>query len=220
MPKDESREAQKAANEARLAKLSEDKLLELLSRATAFATRCIKENCWRSAGSGGVLPEGSGPEDIVQRAFERLLDGAKWDEDKTLEMVLMGLVKGHVANLVRLLENKRTINPGDIKDNEDEAEQSKEKWTPKENLNPAHLMERAEDDEAALEILESFERDSQEYRIVEAILGGTTKRAEILQETGISASEYEAAKKRLRTFLQKFWQIRAANQHKGERAQV
>lgn len=196
-------------NSDRLAASAED-IGKLLDRLTAHAAMRLNSLQWRPTGRDGVVPRGESAETIAQSAFLKLLNGAKWDAEKALSTVLMGIVDSQIANLVRSWENKRFQNLKTTSiDEEPEINQITD-----EGLNPIELTERAEDDDIALKILDALEVDSSEYRVASAIFDGNLKRSDIMSAAALSASEYEATKKRLRTFLKKFWQNQAANQHK------
>ncbi len=156
-----------------------------------------------------MLPNTVSAKDVVRLAFLKILKGAKWDEDKTLELVLFGIVKGHISNQVNLLENRLLQNPDD---DTDVASASALDLLSLDLDTPVRLAIRAEDEDNAADLLDELDENSHEYLIVSAIFDGVMKRAEIISHAGITAQEYEAAKKRLRYFLKKFWQKRATLQ--------
>lgn len=191
--------------------MSDAEILDLLDRATAYANNLIKGRSWRGA-HGGVLPDGSSAQDLAQTAFEKILDGAKWDEEKDLGMVLCGIIRGNVKNMVRSWENQRFSNPEDESQSQEDGETGSaiDRF---ESSDPAadRKASEKEDEDLILEIIESLKEGSEERRIVEAIaFSGARKRAEVLDDTGMSEKEYEAAKKRLRRFLENYRQERAA----------
>lgn len=185
-------------------------VFDLLDRATAYASRLIKGNSWRGA-HGGVLPDGNSAQDLVQRAFEKILNGAKWDEEKDFGMVLCGIIRGTVKNLVNSWENQKFSNPedGTQSQEDDEFDATINQFASSESTAGRKASER-EDEDLLLEIIESLKEGSEERKIVEAIVfSGARKRAEVLEDTGMNAKEYEAAKKRLRRFLENYRQERA-----------
>lgn len=198
-------------NGDRLAEIPEAEVNVLLDKLSAHAFNRIRSLSWRGIGSTGVLPNGESAETIVQVAVGKLLSGAKWDASKDAETILRGIVDSHISNLVRTWENKNFINPSN-KTDEDGAKSGFDAIK-SSSLNPIEFLERSEDDEAALEILESFDEGTPEHRIIAAIFNGPIKRAAIMEEANVSEKEYEATKKRLRTFLRKYWQNRDSAQH-------
>jgi len=191
--------------------LSDAEILDLFDRATAYASRLIKGRSWRGS-YGGVLPKGNSAQDLVQTAFENILNGAKWDEEKDLRMVLFGIIRGAVENLVNLWENRKFSNPDDetCSKEDDEAASAIDRLASAEPTSDRKAIEK-EDEDLLLEIIGSLKEGSQERKIVEAIVfSGARKRAEVLHDTGMNETEYEAAKKRLRRFLENYRQQRAA----------
>lgn len=202
--------SQKEANERRISAITDAEILDLLDRATAYANRLIKGNSWRRT-YGGVLPGGNSAQDLVQAAFEKILNGAKWDEDKDLAMVLCGIIRGRVQNLAKSWENRKFSNPEDETESEedDAAGSAIDQFASADSAADRKVSEK-EDEDLLLEIIESLDEGSQERKIVEAIVfSGARKRAEVLEDTGMSEKEYEAAKKRLRRFLENYRQERA-----------
>jgi hypothetical protein len=192
----------KEANERRLEPMTDADLHDLLDRATAYADRLIRSKNWRGS-RGGVLPAGKSVQDLVQAAFEKILEGATWDEDKDLAMVLCGIIRGAVGNLANSWENRNFSNPDDQAEPEDEDGwvSAVDRFASSEET-ADRKASRKEDEDLLLSIIESLKEGSEERRIVESIVfAGAGKRAEVLSDTGLSEKEYEAAKKRLQRFL-------------------
>lgn len=192
----------KEANERRLEPMTEADLHDLLDRATAYTDRLIQSKNWRGS-KGGVFPAGKSAQDLVQAAFEKILEGAKWDEDKDLSMVLCGIIRGAVGNLATSWENRNFSNPDDLAESED-----KDGWVSavdrfaSSEESADRKASRKEDEDLLLSIIEDLKEGSEERRIVESVVfAGAGKRAEVLSDTGLSEKEYEAAKKRLQRFL-------------------
>lgn len=203
--------SQKAANERRIGTLTDAEIFDLLDRATAYASSLIKSKSWRGA-RGGVLPNGNSAQDLVQTAFEKILNGAEWDEEKDLGMVLFGIIRGNVKNLVESWENRRFSNPEDITQHQegDESDSALDRFASSESVASSKALEK-EDEDLLLEIIESLKEGSEERKIVESIVfSGARKRAEVLEDSGMNEKEYEAAKKRLRRFLENYRQKRSA----------
>jgi hypothetical protein len=198
------------ANEKRLNAMSDEEIFDLLDRATAYATQLVRSRNWRGS-RGGVLPVGKSVQDLVQAAFENILQGAKWDEGKELAMVLKGIIRGMVKNLVESWENRNFYNPDDKagQEGEDDWVSAMDGFASSEVLADQKAICR-DDDDRLLEVIEALKEGSEERRIVESIVfSGARKRAEVLADTGLSEGEYEAAKKRLQRFLGDFRQERA-----------
>ena len=203
--------SQKETNERRISAMTDAEILDLLDRATAYASRLINGNSWRGS-RGGVLPNCSSAQDLVQTAFEKILNGAKWDEGKEFGMILYGIIRGTVKNLVNSWENQRFSNPEDDTQSQedDEAGSAMDRFASAESTAVRKVTE-TEDEDRLLELIESLKEGSEERKIVEAIVfSGASKRGEVLEETGMNEKEYEAAKKRLRRFLENYRQERAA----------
>lgn len=191
--------------------MTDTEILDLLDRVTAYASRLIRGNSWR-ASYGGVLPDGNSAQDLVQTAFEKILSGAKWDKEKDLGMVLCGIIRGNVGNLVGSWENRRFSNPEDkaALQQDDDGDSATDRFASADSPADRKASEK-EDEDLMLEVIESLTEDSEERKIVEAIVfSGARKRAEVLADTGMNEKEYEAAKKRLRRFLENYRQERAA----------
>lgn len=191
--------------------MTDAEILDLLDRATAYASRLINGNSWRGS-RGGVLPDGNSAQDLVQTAFEKILNGAKWDEAKDFGMVLCGIIRGAVKNLVNSWENKRFFNPEDSTQSQDEEEAGAAiDQFASAGLESDRKISESADEDLLLEIIESMKEGSEERRIVEAIVfSGAAKREDVLKDTGLKEKEYEAAKKRLRRILEDYRQKRVA----------
>jgi hypothetical protein len=202
----------KEANELRLGAMTEAELHDLMERTTAFAARLISCKHWRF-GKGGLLPGGRSACDLAQAAFENILNGGKWDKDKPLWLVLEGYVRGLVGNLAISCENRLVSGIDDKQSCGEEAWSSAVEQIASGDFDPAGKLQRVEDDDLILDVVDGLEVGSPERRIVEAVLNGSSKRAEVLAETGLKAAEYEAAKKRLRRFLEDYRQQQALGHH-------
>jgi hypothetical protein len=200
----------KEANERRLNAMSDQEILDLLDRAAAYSNQLVRSRSWRGS-RGGVLPDGKSVQDLVQAAFENILLGAKWDEGKDLAMVLKGIVRGMVKNLVGSWENRNFSNPVDQAGQQGEDVWDKAVGGFSSSEEPADQNAACkEDDDRLIEVIEALEEGSEERRIVESfVFSGACKRAEVLAETGLSEREYEAAKKRLQRLLGNYRQERA-----------
>ena len=160
-------------NEDRIAEIPESEIAKIVKELTAYAYKCIRSCCWRGIGSTGVLPDGQSAPDVVQRAFEKILDGAKWDQDKPLKMVLAGLVRGHVSNQVLSWENRNFFNFEDKLRADGRSVTSAFDLEEEDADDPLQFLIRREDDDAALELLDTLSPTSTEYKIVSAIFDGS-----------------------------------------------
>ena len=192
--------------------MTESEIHDLMERTTAYAVRLISGRSWRF-GKGGFLPDGRSAVDVVQAAFENILSGGKWDEDKELGLVLRGYVRGTISNLVNSLENRLVSGIDDRKSKGEESWRSAVEQMESESLAAGDILQRNEDDDIILDIVDGLKKGSPDRMIVESILNGASRREEVLVETGLKPAEYEAAKKRLRRFLDEYRQQRAASHH-------
>jgi DNA-directed RNA polymerase specialized sigma24 family protein len=161
------------------------------------------------------MPKGDTAESLVQTAFEKILSGAKWDEGKPLAMVMYGIIRSHVTNRVNSLENRKLApEPRLQADDGSDRASALEVLPDTDSLSPLEFLQRSEDDDRILELLDDFSPEQAEYRVISAILECGGKRADILKESGLTAGEYEATKKRLRNYFEKKWQKEASAQHK------
>lgn len=196
--------------------MSEAELVSLFKQLRAYAEKLIASATWRGAGPNGLLPKGDTAETLVQTAFENILSGAKWDEDKPLAMVMQGIIRSQVTNKVRSWENRNFAPEPRLRDEEGSDKGSAFEVLPDPGaLSPIEFLHRSEDDEKALKLLDDFSPEQAEYKVISAIFDCGGKRAEIIEQSGLSAKEYEATKKRLRNYLEKKWQKETPAQHKG-----
>jgi len=204
---------QRESNEVRLASMEDDELLDLMNRLTAFTVNYLKGRRWRN-GSGEVLPNGEDSQSLVQTALGKLLAGAKWDEDKPAWLVLQGIIKGRVQSLVNSPENKKLIDCNE----QIFAEPFEDDFTDSlvdEVTTPLDEILEKESQDRIFSIIEELENlgKVEECQIVEAIFCGNIKRADILKDTELDDNDYDAAKKRLRRFLENFRQKMATSHH-------
>lgn len=203
--------SQKEQNERRIDAMESSEILEIFDRSVAYAAVQMKSKTWRGAKTG-VPPLAQSSKDLAQLAFEKILDGAKWDEGKPLWLVIRGLIRGWVSNFAKLLENQANLNGED----HSSEEGGWSNWLDQiqaDTVTPVSIIEREADDDVILEILESYPDGSDERKVVESIISGAYRRAEILKDTGLSAAKYEATKKRLQRSLEKYRQILTAAHH-------
>ena len=200
------------ANQRRLAAMTDAELHDVMDRTTAYAVSMISSKTWRF-GKGGLLPGGHSVQDLVQAAFENFLTDGKWDDNKPLWLVMQGFIRGSVGNLARSWENRNFSSIDEKSEDGEEAWRSAVEQIATDDPDPVERSKRSEDDDLILEIVDGLKDGSPEKRIAESFLNGASKRAEVLAETGLMAEEYEAAKKRLRRFLEDYRQKRDAAHH-------
>lgn len=192
-------------NTRRIAEMTEAEIHGVVEQLTAYAARLIGSKRWRF-GKAGLLPGGRSLDDIVHAAFENVLKGGEWAEDKPLWLVLQGYVRGLVGRLAISCENQLVTGIDDKRPNSEESWGSAVEAMASPEVSPVEIIQRANDDVVLLEILDAFDEGAPERLIVESIISGAPTRAEVLSDTGLSKGEYEAAKKRLRRFLEKYRQ--------------
>lgn len=202
----------KEANERRIAAMTDDEIDHALDQTTASAVSMISSKSWRSC-NGGLLPGGRSAQDLVQAAFENILKGGKWDDDKTLELVLFGFIRGSVGNLAKSWENRNFTSIDEKSADGDEVGLSAIEQIAADDPDLVEKTSPSEDYEVILQIVDSLAEGSPEKRIAESYLSGASKRGEVCSETGLNDKEYEAAKKRLRRFLEDYRKKRAAARH-------
>ena len=130
-------------------------------------------------------------------------------------MVMYGIIRSHVTNRVNSLENQNLAPEPRLRTEEGSEDVSVFEVLPDPDcLSPVEFLQRAEDDEKALELLDDFTSEQAEYKVISAIFEGGGKRAEIIKRSGLTEREYEATKKRLRNYLEKKRQKEASAQHK------
>lgn len=205
--------AQNQSNEQRVAAMQDGDLVDVMQQTTAYAYRLVRAALWRGT-CDGVLPDGMSAVDLSQMALEKVLQGAKWDSDKPLWLILQGLVRGWIGNLKNGAENRRLVNGEDFS----EIDEGGTILSPMEAFAdpspaPGDRVAREEDDNFILEFIDGLEAGSPERLITESIFSGVTKRNEILADTGLTAPKFEAAKKRLRRLLENYRQKRASAHH-------
>lgn len=200
------------ANQKRLAEMPEEEVMEAMRNAAAFASRLIASRTWRGSDEG-VLPNGATVKDIVYESFENVVDGSKWDEDKPFWLILKGLVRGKIGNLVRSWENRNFSNSDQVDTRREQKVSFFDELTP-HDPSPARLLEQREEDENfMLGLSEALVDRPEELLIVDAIIGGATKRQEIAEITGLSLEEFDQARKRLKRFLDSEWRKSSSDDH-------
>jgi len=200
------------ANQARLAEMADEEVLDALKRASAFASRLIRSRTWRGS-EGGVLPGGRMVEDLVQESFENVLKGSKWDESKPLWLILEGLVRGKVGNLVRSWGNRNFTNPDRMDTRGDQSVSYFDELESRE-LSPDELVARQEEDETfILKLSEALSDRPEERLIADAVMEGLEKRSEIAERTGLAVEQVTQARKRLKRFLESEWTKSPSDDH-------
>lgn len=188
-------------------------LVDIMQQTTAYASRLVRQAIWRGA-PDGMLPNGMSATDLSQMALEKVLEGAKWDPDKPLWLVLQGLVRGWVGNLKKRPENWRLVSGEDMTEvDKNGCRLPLMEVFEDPSPGPGETVALEEDDSFILEFIDELLEGSPERLITESIFAGASKRTEILADTGLTAPKFEAAKKRLRRLLENYRQKRASAHH-------
>ena len=194
--------------------MTDEELRSLFKRLRSQAEKMIASSSWRGVGRSGQLPNGDTAESLVQTAFEKILLGAKWGEGKPLAMVMFGIIRSQVTNRVRSWENRNFASEPRLKaEDGSDGGSGFELLADFGGLSPLKFLERSEDDEKVFEMLDDFSPEQPEHKVISALFDVGGKRAEIIEHSGLTAAEYEATKKRLRTYLKKKWQKEPSTQH-------
>ncbi len=193
------------ANQQRLAEMSDDEIVDAVSRAAAFAHRLISTKTWRGR-DDGVLPNASTADDIAYEAFDDVMTkGSKWDADKDLALILSGLVRGKVKNLVNSWENSQFTDPSQIDTRESQGASHFDDLSPHVPSPSDLVCQREQDENFMLELHEALDGRPEERMIVESYIDGLTKRNEIIEHTGLSHKVFDHARKRLKRFFESDW---------------
>lgn len=200
------------ANQSRLDEMPEEEVIDAMERATAFALRLIRSRVWRGL-RDGVLPRGRLAEDIVQESFENVLKGSEWAESKPLWLILEGLVRGKVGNLVNSWENRNFTNPEQIDTRQEQGVSFFDELEAHE-LSPDEIAARSEEQENfTLDLSEALSDRHEEQLIVDAFMAGIEKRREVADHTGLTVDQVTNAQKRLKRFLETEWKKTPSGHH-------
>jgi len=161
----------------------------------------IRRLTWRGSW-GGVPPGGMQPEDIVHEVYEKVLAGTrKWEPAKQPDLFeyLRDQVDSEISNLVTSSENKRVCREGSLPSALLERT---------DELSPEQILlakeRKRESDEFVLGFMEFLEGQPDLQQVVDAIVGGIEKRAEIARHLHTSVEEIDLRRKRLKRRLEEY----------------
>lgn len=186
---------------------------DTVPRLVKYARTKMRERVWQGI-FGGTAPGGKHAYDLGVAAIEKLLDGRRaWDPEThpDLFLHLCGIVDSDVGHLARSLGNKLTLRAARHLPESDGADEdlpepmdSHASATPDPEAT-ALLNEQERLSEELLIELDLFLQDERELqRIVEAIVDGAEKPAEIAAAAKINVKAVYNARKRLQRRLQEF----------------
>lgn len=202
----------------KVVKALEDQLTdEVVKRLIAYADYKTRRRYWQGI-LGGELPEGNEAGDLVAQAVERVLDGRrKWDPGKDPDLLeyLKSVIDSLASNLVKGWANRHMRTDAALTPPR-ERERGRgvfddfhgERNDPEEELLQKERIQQADD--FLWPLLEDLDDDLLLQQMVECIVDGVTKPAEIAEKVGVKKKEVNNAKKRLKKRIEKF---KAARQH-------
>jgi len=193
-----------------LAWMSEEELAELILRLGRYALRESNRLRWRT-GDSVELPGGETVDSIVSLALEKTLLGERqWNPEThpKLQEYLMDVIDSLLNHLATGRDNSLftqapspdgTVNETN-KSRSDTVEQEVE-WLTRSEVSPETLLLQQEEEELkdrALELLrEECEGDPLLLRIIEVMLQGNEKAAQIAAAAGLDVTDVYNAMKRL-----------------------
>jgi DNA-directed RNA polymerase specialized sigma24 family protein len=167
---------------------------EIVARLLLYADNKMRRRVWRGS-LGGDPPEGIQAEDLVQTVIEKVLSGGRrWDPDRHPDLLgfLMDALDSEISNLVQSFENRRMKAEASV---DASVLEQIDGATPETQLLDKERESESED--FILGLLEFVKADHEVQQVVETIMGGVAKRAEIAQRLGVAVTEIDARKKRL-----------------------
>jgi DNA-directed RNA polymerase specialized sigma24 family protein len=172
---------------------------DIVDRLVVHADRKMRRLVWRNL-RGGDPPGGEEPTDIVQSVIEKVITGTrKWNPAKHPDLLsyLQDQVDSEISNLVRSFENRYHISEASLSDTK--ILEGTDETTPETEL--IAEGDKIQSDDFVLGFLEFLNKEPELQSIVEAILDGNKKRAEIADAIKITVSELDVQKKRLKRRL-------------------
>lgn len=179
---------------------------ETAPRLLRHADNKIHRLIWRGT-RGGNPPDGVQANDVVQTVLEKVLDGRRnWNPDKHPDLFeyLRDQVDSEISNLVQSLENRQLRPEASLPQDSAQIDTA----TP-EALALARERER-QSEEFFLNFLDFLNGETDLQQVVEAIVDGGPKPAEIAQQLGIRAEEVYSRRKRLARRLKEYQDERAS----------
>ena len=174
---------------------------ETTARLLRHAQNKIRRLTWRGSW-GGVPPGGIQPDDIVHEVYEKVLAGTrKWEPAKQPDLFeyLRDQVDSEISNLVTSSDNKRVRAEGNLRPG---VLEKVDEESPEEIL--LDKERKRESDEFVLGFMEFLEGQPELQQIVEAIVGGVEKRAELATHLHTTVEQIDSCKKRLKRRLEEY----------------
>lgn len=172
---------------------------DIIVDLTLHAERRMRRFLWQGR-RGAPMPEGCRPEDIVQDAVVKFLDGTRdWNRRRypSIKQFLVGVVDSEIEHRAQSWANKHVRMAAVLSD----REQSKFESTPdgREGLESGVLHVMAEEDAARLVLaFEASVNDEPLLRqVLTCILDGHYLRRDIAKRLGVPPSEVDNARRRL-----------------------
>ena len=141
-------------------------------------------------------------EDLVTEAIDRALQGKrKWNPEayKNVKTFLYGVIKSLVSDRIEHL--RKFSGHRLVAVNDDEKDYFDENFQAKENSPEEKCLEKQVLDKILSFLFEQFESDDNAFEILACFSYETYKPSEIAAETGLSISEVDAVKKRIKRKL-------------------
>jgi hypothetical protein len=190
-----------------LAWMSEEELAELILRLGRYALRESNRLRWRT-GDSVELPGGETVDSIVSLALEKTLSGERqWNPEThpKLQEYLMDVIDSLLNHLATGRDNSlfaQAPSPdGTVNETNKSTVEQEVEWLTRSEVSPETLLLQQEEEELkdrALELLrEECEGDLLLLRIIEVMLQGNEKAAQIAAAAGLDVTEVYNAMKRL-----------------------
>ncbi len=186
---------------------------DTVPRLVKYARDEMGRRVWQGV-FGGTAPGGKQAYDLVTTAVEKLFDGRRaWDPatQPDLFVHLQGIVDSDLGHLARSLGNKLTLRAlGRLVESDEAVEDLPDPMDEFASATPSPeavtLLKEQErlSEDFLIELDEALQGDPELQRIVEAIVDGAEKPAEIAEEAGIATKAVYNARKRLQRKLDEF----------------
>lgn len=186
---------------------------DTVPRLVKYARGEMGRRVWQGV-FGGTAPGGKQAYDLVTTAVEKLFDGRRaWDPETQPDLFvhLQGIVDSDMGHLARSLGNKLTLramgrpvgSEDAVEDFPDPMDEFASSTPSPEAVTLLREQEQLSED-FLLELDGSLQGEPELQRIVEAIVDGAEKSAEIAEEAGITPKAVYNARKRLQRKLDEF----------------
>ncbi len=180
---------------------------EIMARLLLYADNKMQRLVWRGS-FGGHPPEGIQAKDLIQTVIEKVFSGNRtWNPDRHPDLVgfLMDALDSEISNLVRSFENRRLRPEASLAEG---ALERIDDVTPEVQL--LNKEREGESEDLLLSFLEFLTPDDELRKVVETIMDGIVKRADIAGHLGVTVAEVDARRKRLSRRVQEYRAKRAA----------